>query len=88
MQLGVQMSEAAGLEAEFWRIFGRLMGYPVEPGHYQQAQISQWDSLRHVELIFELEEEFRVEIAPQAIVELFSDTDTILAFLRARVGAG
>ena len=63
------------------------MGYPFEPGRYEQAQTSQWDSLRHIELIFELEEEFRIEISPQAIAELFSDTDTILAFLRVRVPA-
>ena len=78
---------AEGMEADFWRIFGRTMGYTVAPGRYQQVQIPQWDSLRHVELVFELEEEFRIEISPQAIVELFSDTDTILAFLRAKVTA-
>ena len=81
------MSDDSGLEATFWRVFARAMGAPVAPGHYQQAQIPQWDSLRHVELIFELEEEFRVEIPPNAIVELFSDTDMILAFLRAKVTA-
>ena len=82
------MTEAAALEADFWRVFGRTMGRPFAPGRCAQAQVPEWDSLRHVELMFELEEQFRVDIAPEMIVELFSDTDTILAFLRAKGAAG
>jgi hypothetical protein len=79
------MKEPADLEAEFWRVFGHVLGRPIERGRYQPAQLPEWDSLRHVELIFELEVKFQVEISPQAIADLFSDTDTILAFLRARI---
>jgi hypothetical protein len=79
------MSDDEALVADFWRVFGRTLGRPVEPGHYAVAELPEWDSLRHVELVFELEEKFGVEIPPTAIVELFSDTDTILAFLRDRV---
>lgn len=79
------MSDNAALDADFWRVFGRALGRPVAPGRYEPAQLAEWDSLRHVELVFELEENFRVEIPPAAIADLFSDTDTILAFLRARV---
>lgn len=75
------------LVADFWRVFCRTMGRTFAPGSYTQAQVGEWDSLRHVELMFELEEQFRVEIAPGTIVELFSDTDTILAFLRAQSAA-
>jgi hypothetical protein len=82
------MSEAVALEADFWRLFGRTMGRPFAPGRYAQGQVAEWDSLRHVELMFELEEQFRVEVSPQEIVELFSDTDTILAFLRGKKAAG
>ena len=82
------MSDNTALEADFWRVFGRAMGRAVEPGHYQVAQIAEWDSLRHVELIFELEESFRVDIPPDAIAELYSDTDTLLSFLRSRGAVG
>ncbi len=78
------MSESSALEAGFWRVFGRAMGRPFAPGRYLQAQTPEWDSLRHIELIFELEEHFGVDIPPEAIAELFSDTDMLLAYLRGR----
>ncbi len=73
------------LEADFWRIFGRALGRPIQPGHYRQSELAEWDSLRHVELIFEMEERFRIQIPSEVIAELFSDTDTVLAFLRSCV---
>ena len=79
------MSSVAGLEEDFWRLFGRVLGRPIAPGQYQTTQLAEWDSLRHVELIFELEESFRIEIPQDVIAELFSDTDTILEFVRSRV---
>ena len=85
--MGSQMNENIALDADFWRAFSRAMGRAVEPGHYQVAQIAEWDSLRHVELIFELEESLRVDIPPDAIAGLYSDTDTLLSFLRSRGAA-
>ncbi len=78
----MQTERLPSLEADFWRAFGRALGHPFEPGHYRQAELAEWDSLRHVELVFELEEVFRLSIPPAAIAELFSDTDTVLAYLR------
>jgi acyl carrier protein len=72
------------IETEFWRLFGRVLGRRIEPGRYATADLPEWDSLRHVELVFELEERFRVDVPQDRIAELFSDTDAVLAFLRAR----
>ena len=77
----------SSIETEFWRIFGRVLGRTIVPGRYKQGDLSEWDSLRHVELIFELEECFGVDVPSDAIVELFSDTDVVLEFLRQRVKA-
>ena len=66
----------------FWRVFCRVVGEKLTPANYRASELGQWDSLRHIELIFELEEQFEVDIAPESIVELYSDTDTILAYLR------
>lgn len=77
------VSEARSVETQFWRVLSRALGRPVQPGHYTVADLPEWDSLRHVELIFELEETFGVSIPPAAIADLFSDTDAVLAFLRA-----
>ena len=73
------------LDNDFWRLFARVLGRPVEPGRYAPADLAAWDSLRHVELVFELEEAFGLSIAQEDIASLYSDTDTVLAYLRARV---
>jgi hypothetical protein len=81
------MEQTASLEADFWRVFCRTLGRTFEPGRYEQPQVPEWDSLRHVELVFELEEKFGIAITPQSVADLYSDTDTILAYLRARLAA-
>jgi acyl carrier protein len=77
------MKEAANPDAKFWRILSRVLGRPIQPGRYVVADLPEWDSLRHVELVFELEESFGVSIPPADIAALFSDTDTVLAYLHA-----
>lgn len=72
------------MDDDFWRLFGRVLGRPVEPGRYTPAELPGWDSLRHVELVFELEEVFRIDIPQDAIATLYADTDTVLAYLRDR----
>ena len=68
--------------SKFWRIFGRVVGRTVEPGNYTPGDVVEWDSLRHVELIFELEEHYDIDIDPEQIVALYTDTDAILKFLQ------
>jgi acyl carrier protein len=80
--------DATALEAEFWRLLSRVLGRKVEPGHYHRSDLPGWDSLRHVELIFELEEAFGIPVPQESIAALYSDTDTVLAFLRDNVAKG
>ena len=68
-------------DEKFWRIFNRVMGTRLSPGSYSVESTAPWDSLRHVELMFELEEGFGIGISPEEIVKLYSDTDTIQTFL-------
>ena len=79
------MIEEQTLSADFWRLFGRVLGRAVQPGSYQPADLPEWDSLRHVELVFELEETFHVEVPPDMIAALFTGTDAVLDFLRRTV---
>lgn len=46
-----------------------------------QATCDKWDSLKHLELIIELESEFGVELEPEEIVQMksFTDIKTILS---------
>jgi Phosphopantetheine attachment site len=71
------------LERDFWRLFSRVLGRPLEPGRYDTAQLPEWDSLRHVELMFELEEHFGISVPQGRIAALYSSTDAVLDFLRA-----
>jgi acyl carrier protein len=74
------------VETEFWRVLSRALGQRVEPGHHAPADLPRWDSLRHVELVFELEEAFKINIPQADIAGLFSSTDEVLSYLR-RQGA-
>ena len=76
------MTKPDELEAGFWRLFSQVMGKPISPGSYDKEQLSEWDSLRHIELVFAIEETFSVPVPRDQIAELYSDTDSILAFLR------
>jgi acyl carrier protein len=56
---------------------------PAElPDHVTSQDLEQWDSLRHLELMLELEREFGVEISSEAMPELLS-LDAVEAYLRA-----
>ena len=59
------------------------MGVEAGPENVSQESLEEWDSLRHVELVFELEENFDVSVSPDDIAALYSDSDTILAYLDA-----
>lgn len=76
--------DRADVESGFWPVFARVLGRPVQPGRYAQAELPEWDSLRHVELMFELEERFRIEVPADAIAGLFSDTETLIEFVAQR----
>ena len=81
------MSDPDTVEARFWPMFSRVMNKPIAPGRYEKAALPEWDSLRHVELMFSLEDTFGVAVPRDRIADLYSDTDTVLAFLREQ-GAG
>lgn len=70
------------VEARFWRVFVRVMGIETGSGNVRAQELEEWDSLRHVELVFELEETFGLNVSPDDIVALYSDTDTVLAYVR------
>ncbi len=78
---------AASIDEQFWGVFSRAMGCEITPGRYEVADVAQWDSLRHVELVFTLEEQFGIRVPPDAIAALFSDTDTVRGFVRQALAA-
>ncbi len=75
------------VERKFWRLFNRVLGCDVAPGAHRVDDVEAWDSLRHVELMFEMEEAFDLDIDPDDIVSLYSDTATILRYLAREVAS-
>ena len=45
------MSQDSPIDAKFWRVLSRALGRSVAPGRYSVADLPEWDSLRHVELV-------------------------------------
>ena len=81
------MSEGgSNVEQKFWRIFRRVLNVDHDSGTVTQDDTEEWDSLKHVELVFELEEAFELDISPEDIVSLYSNTDIVLAYLHQRAG--
>lgn len=78
--------ETTALDSKFWRVFERTLGVQLERTRVSVKDLEEWDSLRHVELIFELEEAFDLNILPDDIVKLYSDTDVILSYIRKSTG--
>ena len=44
--------------------------------------MEEWDSMKHIELIFELESEFDVQFSPQDIANHYSNTTNLIDFLQ------
>jgi acyl carrier protein len=62
------------MEEKIKIIMSDLFGYPVEMINEETTRqdINSWDSLRHVQLILELEATFGVKFKPSEIPEMIS----------------
>lgn len=69
------------LRSVFKRVFRR------DPGDANVSvnDMEEWDSLTHIKLVLELEQEFGIEIDPDSIPTLYSDFSTVLEFLNKNI---
>jgi acyl carrier protein len=59
-------------------VFSIVLGLKVNPGDIiERKSVSQWDSLKHVELIFVIEEKVNVRFSPSDLANLDSLTKII-----------
>ena len=72
---------ASQIEARFWQIMSTCLDRPIGPEHVQVEDLEEWDSMRHIGLILELEEAFDIEVEPEQIGALYTRTDVILDYL-------
>jgi len=68
-------------EERFWQLFEETMERKCDRQCHEVSSTEEWDSLKHVELVFEMEREFHLEISPIDIAKLYSNTDVILNYL-------
>ncbi len=48
--------------------------------------LDQWDSLTHVQLVLQLEQEFGIKISPEEGIEHFTDFKSILDYIGNKAG--
>jgi hypothetical protein len=58
--------------ARFEGVFTRTMGVDQCRAEYAMGQLTQWDSLKHVELLTELDEVFGIQIEPTDLWQMTS----------------
>ena len=69
-------------------VFRRVFRRPYDPAAATPATLEEWDSLSHIKLVMELEAEFGITIAADAVAELYADASVILSFLDEHVEEG
>lgn len=79
----------AEVEADVRSIFEIVLKRPIDPTEApSQETDGDWDSVRHIELLFMLEEEFGVTFAEEEMSELRSFDDIVRALLARTSDAG
>lgn len=57
---------------------------PTEAGSARRGEHDEWNSLKHIEIVFQIEEEFDVQFEEDEIAELFDAESIVEAVDRAR----
>jgi acyl carrier protein len=68
--MATKMNEAN--ETRLKALFMRVMGVKEWRTDYAMRQLVQWDSLKHVELLTEIDEQFNVQIDPTELWKMAS----------------
>ncbi len=73
---------ADNLQSHLRTVFKEAFRRDVGDGVVRVADIEEWDSLSHINLIMELEAEFQLDIDPNVVASLYTDSEAILQYLR------
>ena len=81
------MSTRKTLEAEVHALIARMLRVdPIAAGELRRADTERWDSLKHVEIVFALEDAYGVRFEESEFASLDSPS-SIAAALRRRLAA-
>lgn len=76
-----------GTADEIRRLLGIILERPVGPSENPSSSSDpKWDSLRHVELVFLLEDHFRIRFTPEDLTQL-GDLRQVIQTVEARCAA-
>jgi acyl carrier protein len=65
-------------------VFQQVFQHVPDQELIRVTDLEDWDSLSHIKLMMELEREFGLQIDPDAIADLYSDNQQIVAYLQGR----
>jgi acyl carrier protein len=63
--------QRADIEANVVAVLSAILRQPVDAGA-TRATVAQWDSLKHIEIVFALEEELGIQFSETELTELDS----------------
>ena len=78
--------ETSQLEERLQAVFNGVFGNLPDVCDIAVDRLEEWDSLSHIRLVMEIERAFGIEIPPHRILSLYTDFETVLAFLQAVEG--
>jgi acyl carrier protein len=64
-------------------VFGTAFGCEPPPGHFSPQDLEEWDSLGHVKLVLQIENDLGIRIDPTEILALHRDFDTVARYVLA-----
>ena len=82
-----QMGNSLSLLAEVRRLLGLVLRRPISDGENpSRAADPSWDSLKHIEIVFLLEDHFELRFTDQELEQLL-DAERIARIVEARLAA-
>lgn len=64
----------ASLHDQISAAIARILEIAPRPGPIVRAETAEWDSLKHVDLIFAIEDEFAVQLSEEEMINASSST--------------
>jgi acyl carrier protein len=76
----------ASIHAEVLRVLRLVLGVDAFGGQFVRQTCPDWDSLKHVQIVFALEDAFGVAFSLEELADL-NDSETIARYVAERLGA-
>jgi acyl carrier protein len=78
--------DATAVHAAVLRVLGLVLEIDPSPGVLAREACPEWDSLKHVQIVFALEDTFGLAFSLEELAEL-NDSETIARYVADRLGA-